>query len=309
MMRSEVCASVVCFSPSRFTGKERDAESGNDYFGARYYASSMGRFMSPDPLLSSGVPSDPQTWNRYTYGMNNPLRVIDPTGLYGWDQSAGGDMSDDDLSAIAGDKHNKRHKWAQNALSFRSDFRNAWNAASDATGGMPMGEQTATLAGLNAYGFEGENNGVTVGMSANNSGATNPFTGDGTINVTFNPSILSQSNFLAVTVAHEGVHVSKFEAWENSGDPVAGGLTHFTNEAAAWAVGSFVAQALGMKSLAPQGAGPGTDCAQCQVWNKGWKAADVDVLRARGIQNVLHYYGQKFGFDTESQTISQELPR
>ena len=33
----------------RFTGKERDSESGNDYFGARYYGSSMGRFMSPDP--------------------------------------------------------------------------------------------------------------------------------------------------------------------------------------------------------------------------------------------------------------------
>ena len=33
-----------------FTGKERDTESGNDYFSARYYASSMGRFMSPDPL-------------------------------------------------------------------------------------------------------------------------------------------------------------------------------------------------------------------------------------------------------------------
>lgn len=34
---------------SRYTGKERDAESGNDYFGARYYASTMGRFLSPDP--------------------------------------------------------------------------------------------------------------------------------------------------------------------------------------------------------------------------------------------------------------------
>ena len=35
---------------SRYTGKERDTESGLDYFGARYYGSSMGRFMSPDPL-------------------------------------------------------------------------------------------------------------------------------------------------------------------------------------------------------------------------------------------------------------------
>jgi RHS repeat-associated protein len=33
-----------------FTGKERDTESGLDYFGARYYASSMGRFSSPDPM-------------------------------------------------------------------------------------------------------------------------------------------------------------------------------------------------------------------------------------------------------------------
>ena len=61
-----------------FTGKERDAESGNDYFGARYYASSMGRFMSPDS--HAGTLSNPQTLNRYSYGMNNPLIFIDPTG-------------------------------------------------------------------------------------------------------------------------------------------------------------------------------------------------------------------------------------
>jgi RHS repeat-associated protein len=64
-----------------FTGKERDAESGLDYFGARYYASSMGRFMSPDPLMASAKIWDPQTWNRYTYGRNNPLTMIDPTGM------------------------------------------------------------------------------------------------------------------------------------------------------------------------------------------------------------------------------------
>jgi RHS repeat-associated protein len=38
----------------RFTGQERDGETGLDYFGARYYASAQGRFTSPDPLLSSG---------------------------------------------------------------------------------------------------------------------------------------------------------------------------------------------------------------------------------------------------------------
>ena len=62
-----------------FTGKERDAESGNDYFGARYYASTMGRFMSPDP--SGGHTEDPQTLNKYSYVANNPLIRTDPTGL------------------------------------------------------------------------------------------------------------------------------------------------------------------------------------------------------------------------------------
>ena len=68
-----------------FTGKERDTESGNDYFGARYYASSMGRFMSPDwsakvePVPYSKL-DNPQTLNLYAYVGNNPLSRTDPTG-------------------------------------------------------------------------------------------------------------------------------------------------------------------------------------------------------------------------------------
>ena len=65
-----------------FTGKERDSESGNDYFGARYYASSMGRFMSPDPLMFNELRLvNPQRWNMYTYAVNNPIIFNDPTGL------------------------------------------------------------------------------------------------------------------------------------------------------------------------------------------------------------------------------------
>ncbi len=79
--RSGVYASVVCFSASRYTGKERDAESGLDYFGARYYGSALGRFTSPDPLMASAHASDPQSWNRYAYAMNNPLRFVDPDGM------------------------------------------------------------------------------------------------------------------------------------------------------------------------------------------------------------------------------------
>jgi RHS repeat-associated protein len=60
-------------------GKERDAESGLDYFGARYYGSNLGRFMSPDDG-SDQDSADPQSWNLYSYVRNNPLTNTDPDG-------------------------------------------------------------------------------------------------------------------------------------------------------------------------------------------------------------------------------------
>ena len=79
-------SSNACFAASfdgrhRFTGQERDDESDLDYFGARYFGASLGRFISPDPLMASAKVSNPQTWNRYAYTLNNPLRYIDPDGL------------------------------------------------------------------------------------------------------------------------------------------------------------------------------------------------------------------------------------
>ncbi len=79
-----------------YTGKEDDYAYNLDYFGARYYASSMGRpdaftntgrsvlsepdrFMSPDPL--GGWTGNPQSLNRYTYVLNNPETLVDPLGL------------------------------------------------------------------------------------------------------------------------------------------------------------------------------------------------------------------------------------
>jgi RHS repeat-associated protein len=71
----------------KFTGYERDWETGLDYANARYDASAQGRFLSVDPLLSSADVASPQSFNRYSYVENNPLNLTDPSGLMPYDAS------------------------------------------------------------------------------------------------------------------------------------------------------------------------------------------------------------------------------
>jgi RHS repeat-associated protein len=97
----------ACLRPdgtgSRCSGKERDVESGLDYFLARYYSAAQGRFTSPDEFQGGAVDpftgqqvgqpgplpyadiTDPQTLNKYAYVRNNPLRYTDPDGHCFWD--------------------------------------------------------------------------------------------------------------------------------------------------------------------------------------------------------------------------------
>jgi RHS repeat-associated protein len=66
----------------KFTGKERDSESGLDLMGARYYSSALGRFVQTDPLyIEAHRLADPQLLNLYVYARNNPLRFTDSTGM------------------------------------------------------------------------------------------------------------------------------------------------------------------------------------------------------------------------------------
>lgn len=61
--------------PYRFSGKEQDTETGLYYFGARYYAASVGRWISPDPI---GIGDGP---NVYCYVRCNPVSFVDPNGM------------------------------------------------------------------------------------------------------------------------------------------------------------------------------------------------------------------------------------
>ncbi|MFL9836992.1 RHS repeat-associated core domain-containing protein, partial [Flavobacterium sp. ST-75] len=67
-------------TPFKFNGKEYDEETGNYYYGARYYDPKWSMFIGVDPLAEKY--SD---WSSYAYCANNPIRYIDPTGMEGED--------------------------------------------------------------------------------------------------------------------------------------------------------------------------------------------------------------------------------
>ncbi len=112
MTISGVCASTTLFISSRFTGKERDQESGNDYFGARYYASTMGRWLSPDLPFADQDTENPQSWNLYSYVRNNPLNRIDDSGM---------------LTIIIGGTHFNPQDWSYSHSPLTSEAQNHFN--------------------------------------------------------------------------------------------------------------------------------------------------------------------------------------
>ena len=67
----------------QFTGYERDTETDLDFAQARMYASSFGRFMSPDSFTNATKVSDPPSWNLYLYVTNKPMNLVDPSGKKG----------------------------------------------------------------------------------------------------------------------------------------------------------------------------------------------------------------------------------
>jgi RHS repeat-associated protein len=190
---------------SRSPGKERDTESGLDYFGARYYGSNMGRMMSPDPGNIGANPANPQSWNMYSYSLNNPLTMTDPSGLYVCSDSSKCDSANDKAFATA--------------------LSAARNAANRLTGD----DKTAALRGLDAYGEATKDNGVKVGFDSSIGGGLTKTSGVANgnksdlnpngqnISVTLNPNFANDAYGGADLVSHEGSHVADGSAWVASG--------------------------------------------------------------------------------------------
>ena len=182
-------------SEQHFTGKERDAESGLDYFGARYYTSAMGRMMSTDPGNLGANPANPQSWNMYGYSLNNPLRFTDPTGLY---------VCEDNTKCKS-----------KNDQAFAKSLADAQTAANKLTGADQIEAQRA----IDSYGAQDVDNGVNVRFDSNVQGGATEVSGPANgeksadnpngqnINVTFNPNSVG-GNYDGSLVAHEGSNVA-----------------------------------------------------------------------------------------------------
>ena len=213
----------------KFTGKERDSESGLDNFGARYDSSQYGRFMSPDPL--GGQTIDPQTLNKYSYVRNNPLNLTDPTGMY----TCGDDTADNEPCSSAGDKNFDE----QRIIALHSG-------------------ELETVHAAQAYGDRNQDNGVTVsfktstdfkseGLSGNTEAATNPYkSGHGKTNISVEFRTDLQGIKLEQDLVHEGVHINDdltfLHSWNSATQKYdsAMNFTHRSTELRAYSAGTTV---------------------------------------------------------------------
>jgi RHS repeat-associated protein len=201
----------------KFTGKERDSESGLDMFGARYYGSSLGRFMTPDwaakpitvPYANFG---NPQSLNLYSYVENNPLTLVDTDGhdiIYA-DNLKNAQLVKDTVQAILADPHTSANlsgyvgKDNPNLIIQNSDL-----SSGDTVTRNPDGTTTTTTiqgntdaSGLQTTSYSSTDaNGVTTTSAPEISGST-------TINI---DDRTSKGDTPGVMV-HESVHAGEARA-------------------------------------------------------------------------------------------------
>jgi RHS repeat-associated protein len=259
-----------------FTGKERESESGLDDFGARYYSSQYGRFMTPDEIGPGQNPEDPQTWNMYSYVRNNPINLVDPTGQY---------ICDGSMTQTECDRFQAGLDRAQTAADA---LKAKYGADSD--------QFKSAQRAIDAYGKAGIDNGVVIHVNAQQqdvgvttvAGTTvaktesNP-TGQN-ISVSFKSGVLdnADSNVLATDEAHEGSHVADGSAWVASGFSPLMNPTMYKTEFDAFQVQSRIAEGLGysLQFQDPKGGAP----YNISIIHPNWTTGDTNYA----IRGYLH---------------------
>jgi RHS repeat-associated protein len=231
----------------KFTGKERDSESGLDNFEARYNSSSLGRFMSADQIGPAQHPGNPQSWNLYSYVLNNPLKLVDPSGEFTCDAKTVSDKACDDFQAAL-DK-------AQDAADKIGAGENCqWQCK----------EYLDAQRAIDAYGDEGVDNGVVIAQGNVGSGLTDTAVAGNTvtktkdnpngqnIRVTFDTRsnlLGADTTSLAAVAVHEGVHVADGSDWVSSGFSSNAMPSLFQTEWDAYQVTGSILEGLGAQTM------------------------------------------------------------
>jgi RHS repeat-associated protein len=254
----------TCSQNYKFTGKERDSESGLDNFGARYNASTMGRFMTPDPLpwLSwqhgsdrtrsrfEGYIGNPQNFNLYSYVRNNPTTLTDPTGMY----ICNGSKAQCTQIQAGLDK-------AKEALK---------------SGDLTKQQSAALQKVVSFYGKAGDANGVVVqfgGTAAGTGGntASSKVYSANITTITFNSRAFAGLSTLqsAEEEIHEGTH--GIDGVARGGRDPANKTEEMATERNAYRTQSYVAEGLGVVS-------------SWGVWDPSWPANQAEGDRNAAVE-------------------------
>jgi RHS repeat-associated protein len=245
-----------------FTGKERDVETGLDYFGARYFSAAQGRFTSPDPIhIMPQKLLDPQQWNMFAYVRNNPLRLVDPTGMYVCNAS--------------------KNECKAFEKARQKDLKSKNSAVHNAAVG---------------YGDAGKDNGVTVRFGdpgdGNNGNTTTQLkyyqktnTWQAAADVVIKTGL--SGNALQATVGHEGVHIENAQDFVSTITSdfhydLSKNLTHWQTEMNAYAVTAAIDPG---HSYGTCGSGP---CAPAQ----GMSAQAVAITTMIRLANPANGYNR-----------------
>jgi hypothetical protein len=221
-----------------------------------------------------------------------------PTGVYIWDASLGGGVTDEELRRMSENDRNARRE-ADRVIAQRQEFRDSLREAMRARDALPEGDERNSLSeSIKAYGNEGEANGVTVAvgtlpervaaetrvnhfdyLEVSNSMRAN-------LTVTFSNR---RSNRLSIDSGHEGRHVADAQAFAVAltADIAAGGenaianplnRTRYEREVRAYIVSASIARGLALDNL---------NFGNNQIWNREWPETDRVNLRDRAINNYL----------------------
>lgn len=250
------------------------------------YASSYGRFSTPDPLLSSGRPTGPQTWNRYVYVLNNPLVLTDPDGLY---ECKG---STDECSALRRSlaDANATLRRVEKDYGVDSKEYKAAKAAVEAygcesKGGNCVDANGKTLMDANGNALKDSASNVMVDFTHQGGGARTTLNGD-TINISLSKNFTDSNPLYQGVLGNEGSHINEINAFLASGHAMSRWVSEYE---------SFFVQAVINEAVVKNAGGNDYSLPvnpvnrqpyDIAVWHKSWEGADKSVIRANRRNNI-----------------------